>query len=200
MKILIINGTPKTDGVCYSFVKKSEETAAALGVSFETIRLAGMKLNKCAMCGEGWGTCSKEHSCEFGGTDGFNEAQLKIRDADAFIFISPVYWGEVSEDMKIFLDKLRRCQASKQWNGREDEVSFLKGKPSILVASAGGGGGGIITCLADMERAISHMGGDARPKETAGIFDYIAVNRWNKEYKMMALKEAITAMVKLQIK
>ena len=196
MKLLIVNGTPKTDGICYSFVTVAEETAKGLGVEHETIRLAGLNLAKCKMCGDGWGICFREHRCIFGEKDGFNELQKKVQNADAYIYITPVYWGEISEEFKIFFDKLRRCEATKQWDDREEEVTFLKGKPSIMVASAGGGGGGIVTAFADIERAVVQMGGDAWPREEAGIFDYIAVNRWNQGYKRETLKSAITEMVR----
>jgi len=190
MKLLIINGTPKTDGVCYSFVTVAEEIATELSIDFETIRLSSGKLQKCKMCDEGWGICFKDHYCIFGAKDGFSTLQKKVEEADLYVYITPVYWGEVSEEMKIFLDKLRRCEATKQWDPREG-VSFHKGKGSILVAAAGGGGGGTLSALAQLERAVVQMGGDEWPREQDGIFDYIAVNRWNQEYKREALKSAI---------
>jgi multimeric flavodoxin WrbA len=193
MNILIISGTPKTDGITHSFVQAAEETITALGHEAETLPLSRLPLAKCQMCDDGWGICFKSHRCLH--DDPFNAAQEKVQHADAYIYITPVYWGEVSEDMKIFLDKLRRCQATKQWDDREEEVSFLKGKPSILVTNAGGGGGGILTALADIERAIAQMSGDQWPREKGGIFDYIAVNRWNQDYKREAFKAAIRAMV-----
>ncbi|MCL2378959.1 MAG: NAD(P)H-dependent oxidoreductase [Defluviitaleaceae bacterium] len=195
-KILIISGTPKTEGLTYSFVQAAQEQAATLGIEAETIRLAGYGLSKCVMCDDGWGVCFREHYCIFGKKDGFAGLQEKVREADAYIYITPVYWGEISEELKIFIDKLRRCEATKQWDAREDQVSFLKGKPSIMVAAAGGGGGGIVTAFADFERAIAQWGGDNWPRETSGIFDYIAVNRWNQAYKLEALKAAISQMVK----
>ncbi|MCL2016938.1 MAG: NAD(P)H-dependent oxidoreductase [Defluviitaleaceae bacterium] len=195
MHILIINGTPKTDGLCYSFVQAAEQATLQAGSTFETVNLKKINLDKCKMCGDGWGICFKEHYCVFGEKDGFSQLQAQVEKATAFIYITPVYWGEISEEFKIFLDKLRRCEATKQWDSREDRVSFLHNKPSIMVASAGGGGGGIVTTFADIERAISQMGGDAWPREKHGIFDYIAVNRWNKPYKLTALKSAIAAMI-----
>jgi multimeric flavodoxin WrbA len=194
MRLLIISGTPKTEGITFSFVKAAEHTANELGIKTEVIRLAGMHLTKCKMCDDGWGICFSEHRCEFGDDDGFNTLQEKVNDADAFVYITPVYWGEISEEMKIFIDKLRRCQATKQWDKREDEVSFHKGKPSIIVAVAGGGGGGITSTFSDLERAITQMSGDEWPRENAGIFDYIGVNRWNQSYKKEALKSAVTNM------
>ena len=187
MKILIISGTPKLEGLTYSFVKAAEGTTVESGNEAEVIRLSGMDLTKCKMCGDGWGSCFSEHKCKFGDADGFNELQNKVRDADAFVYITPVYWGEISEDMKIFFDKLRRCQATKQWDDKIDEGSALSGKTGIMVAVAGGGGGGIVSTFSDIERAVSHMGGN--------IFDYIAVNRWNQEYKREALIAAVKTLI-----
>jgi len=195
MKLLIVSGTPKTYGLTYSFVEKAEETAKELGIEAETIHLSGMNLMKCKMCDGGWGVCFYEHYCIFGDKDGFNELQKKVQNADAFIYVTPVYWGEMSEELKLFMDKLRRCQATKQWDSREEEISYLKDKPSIVVAAAGGGGGGCPSAFLHMERAIGAAGGDNWPKEHAGLFDFIAVNRWNKEYKKTALKEAIATML-----
>ena len=196
MKILIVSGTPKTDGLCHSLVEAAAETAVGLGVEADIIRLGETDLSKCKMCGDGWGICFSEHRCVFGDKDGFNNLQLKVKEADAYVYISPVYWGDISEEMKIFIDKLRRCQATKQWDSSEDEVSFHKGKPSILVASAGGGGGGILPTFEALERAVDHMGGERWSRQKAGVFDYIAVNRWNQDYKREALKAAVKEMIK----
>ena len=198
MKLLIINATPKTDGVCYSFVTTAQETAAELNLDVEVIRLSSLNLTKCKMCDDGWGICFKEHICKFGKEDGFEDLQKKVQAADAYIYITPVYWGEISEELKIFLDKLRRCQATKQWNNKSVGPSFLKSKPTIMVASAGGGGGGIVNTFSVIERAITQMGGDEWPRETEGIFDYIAVNRWNQEYKRETLKAAIKEMTAMK--
>jgi len=194
MKLLIISGTPKKDGLSHSLAAGACEAAKAQGAEAEIIQLNG--LSACRMCGEGWGTCNSKHSCEFGDADNFNKFHDKIRWADGFVLITPVYWGEVSEGMKIFLDKLRRCEATKQWDSNEPGSSFLVGKSSILVASAGGGGGGISSTFVQMERAISHMGGTTYPYDIYGFFDYIAVNRWNQDYKREALMKAVTALVK----
>ena len=194
-KLLIVNATPKTDGLCYSFVEAAKEAADNLGLESEVIRLAGLGLRKCMMCHDGWGICFKEHRCIHGEKDGFANLQKTISESDAFVYITPVYWGEISEELKIFWDKLRRCETTKQWNGKDDVVSFHKNKPSILVASAGGGGGGIPSTFVAMERAVDQLGEHSGcANGTAGIFDYIAVTRWNQVYKREALKAAIAEM------
>ena len=196
MKILIISGTPKQDGICHSLVTAAYDTAVKSGAETEIIRLADYKLSVCRMCGDGWGSCSTEHRCAFGDEDGFNILQQRFGEADAFVYITPVYWGDVSEAFKSFFDRLRRCEATKQWSKNGTGGSFLAGKPSILVASAGGGGGGILSTLSEMERAIGHMGGDGHPRDKRGIYDYIGVNRWNQDYKRESLKAAVSSLIR----
>ena len=194
-KILIVNATPKTDGLCYSFVETASQATANLGLDYEVLRLAGLGLKKCLMCRDGWGICIKEHRC-IQDQDEFAVLQQKVKAADAFIYISPVYWGEISEELKIFWDRLRRCETTKQWNEKDEVESFHKNKPSIIVASAGGGGGGCLSTLSDMERIIDQLGQHVGLQNgTAGTFDYIAVTRWNQDYKRETLKAAIAAMV-----
>ena len=194
MKLLILSGTPKKDGLSHSLAEAASEAAKAQGAEAEIMQLTGLTV--CRMCEEGWGICKSEHRCAFGKDDGFNEFQEKMHWADGFVIITPVYWGEVSEGMKTFIDRLRRCEASRGWNSGDEGVSCFVGKSSILVASAGGGGGGITNCFVQMERAVTHMGGTSYPFDVYGFFDYIAVNRWNQEYKREALKSAVTAFVK----
>ncbi|MCL2604516.1 MAG: flavodoxin family protein [Defluviitaleaceae bacterium] len=194
-KLLIINATPKKDGLSYSFVQAAKEAADENGLDSEILRLAGLGLQKCMMCYDGWGICFKEHRCAFGEKDGFGNVQKMISEADAFVYVTPVYWGEISEELKIFWDKLRRCETTKQWNGREESISFHKNKPSIIVAAAGGGGGGIPSTFVAMDRAVDQLGEHTgHMNGTAGVFDYIAVNRWNQVYKREALKAAIAEM------
>ena len=180
MKVLIISGTPKTEGLSCSCVNAVYEGLADAGSSVELIRISDEKLSSCVMCDEGWGDCLKLHTCRFG-NDGFTNIQKKIAEANAIAIVTPVYWGDMSEAMKGFFDKFRRCEAT-----RGDEGA-LAGKPVLLVVSPGGSGNGMISCLEQLERLCHHL--------HAKIFDYIGVNRWNREYKLMSIKAASKAMV-----
>jgi hypothetical protein len=68
----------------------------------------------------------------------------------------------------------------------------LFGKPIIAVAAAGGSGNGTITCLLSMERWIQHV--------RARVFDLLPVNRWSREYKLVAIRAAAQAMVREAIR
>ncbi|MDR2842284.1 MAG: NAD(P)H-dependent oxidoreductase [Spirochaetaceae bacterium] len=177
MKYLIISGNPKKDGLCHSLTEEVKRGAKDGGADVEVLTLE--KLERCHVCGDGWGTCLKEHKCAFG-KDGFNEAQAKVQSAELFCFITPVYWAEMAEALKSFFDRLRRCENIMQPNGA------LAGKQVLLIASPGGSGNGMLTCLEQMDRVCRHT--------NALIFDYIGVNRWNSDYKKSAIYAAAKAM------
>lgn len=179
MKLIIISGTPKTEGLCCSCVNAACEGAKKAGAEVEIVRLCDHKIACCAMCSDGWGTCRESHTCTFGG-DGFSDIQKKLADADAVVLDTPVYWGDMTEAMKAFFDRFRRCEAFRGEDGA------IAGKPVLLVASPGGSGNGMISCLEQLERLCHHL--------HARIFDYIGVNRWNYAYKLPAIEEAAAAM------
>ncbi|MDR1692461.1 MAG: NAD(P)H-dependent oxidoreductase, partial [Oscillospiraceae bacterium] len=119
-------------------------------------------------------------ACAFG-NDGFADAKEEVRKADALALITPVYWSEMAEGLKCFLDRLRRCDSF--LGGHKGVVS---GKPVLLAASPGGSGNGLLPCLEQMDRFCRHT--------DAVIFDYIGINRWNNDYKKAAAYAAAKAM------
>jgi multimeric flavodoxin WrbA len=180
MKVILISGTPKTEGLCCACVEAAKAGAESAGASCEIVRLADYKLIRCAMCGDGWGICREQHVCTYGG-DGFSEIQKKIAEADAVILDTPVYWGDMSEGMKSFFDRFRRCEAIKGEDGA------LAGKPVLLICSPGGSGNGMVSCFEQMERLCRHLG--------AAVFDFVGVSRRNREYKIPAIRAAAAALV-----
>ena len=175
MKYLIISGNPKKDGLTHAVTEEIMRGASDGGAEVKILNANGTEACRC--CGDGWGTCLKEHNCEFGGNE-FNKAREAARNADMLCIITPVYWGETAEGLKSFMDKFRRCEFGQ--NGA------LSGKQVLLAAVPGGSGGGMLPCLEQMERFCHHTG--------MKVFDYIGVNRWNSDYKKIAAYSAARAM------
>jgi multimeric flavodoxin WrbA len=92
----------------------------------------------------------------------------------------------MAEGLKSFIDRLRRCEATKRFPGGVASKSILSGKQVLLVASPGGTGNGALTCLEQMDRFTRHT--------EALIFDYITINRWNNDYKKKAAYAAARAI------
>ncbi len=177
MKLVVISGNPKKDGLCESLVHAVEAGAREGGADVETVCLCDMDIARCAVCGEGWGPCREEHECIFG-DDGFSDVNDVIAAADAVAFVTPVYYWEVSEALKSFMDRFRRCNFGSE--GR------LSGKPVLMAVSAGRTGNGILRCLTELENFCTHTG--------AVVYDFIGQNRWNNDYKREAARAAAKAL------
>ena len=178
MKVVVLSGTPKSEGLSASCVAAAAVGAEKAGASVVVIDLCKTSIERCKVCGDGWGVCRNEYVCAYG-EDGFNGVSREIAESDALIIQSPVYWGETSEVLKSFFDRFRRCEALK-------EHTALTGKEVLLIAAAGGSGNGLLTCLGQMERAVQHLRGH--------VFDYIGANRWNQEYKLRTIEAAAEAL------
>ena len=178
MDVLIIHSSPNDDGLTAACAAAALAGAREAGAAAEEIRLNDLNVGMCQACNRGWGTCQSEHECQV--ADDFQALHDRMRRADALILITPVYWGEMSESAKALADRLRRCEATR---GAE---SCLADKPVIAVAAAGGSGNGTITCLLSMERWIQHV--------RARVWDLLPVNRWSREYKLVAIHAAARAM------
>jgi multimeric flavodoxin WrbA len=175
MEFLMLSGNPKADGLCAGMEEAVRRGAEAGGARVARVTTEGML--RCQVCGTGWGTCREEHVCVLAEQDAFAQAQAAVRGADAYCLITPVYWGEMAEGLKSFLDRLRRCEFMR---------GGMAGKPVLLVATPGGSGNGLMSCLEQMDRFVRHMG--ALP------FDYIGANRWNHDYKRETAFQAAQAL------
>jgi multimeric flavodoxin WrbA len=175
MNYLIVSGNPKSNGLCHAMMEAVHRGAEDGGAAVDILTVE--KLERCHVCGDGWGTCREKHCCAFG-KDGFDAAQETVKKADQLCIITPVYCGEMAEGLKCFFDRLRRCEFG--------QAGALSGKQMLLVASPGGTGNGMLSCLEQMDRFCRHTG--------AVIFDYIGINRWNNDYKKDAVYAAAKAM------
>jgi multimeric flavodoxin WrbA len=179
LNVIVISSSPNKDGLTAACAAAAVEGAQLAGGQAEEVRVNDLQIDMCQACDNGWGTCLKQHKCQV--KDDFQALHARVLQADAYVIVTPVYWGEMSESAKAFADRLRRCEAT-----RGDE-SGLSGKPAIAVAAAGGSGNGTVTCLLSMERWLQHI--------EARVFDLIPVKRWTREHKLAAIREAARAMV-----
>jgi multimeric flavodoxin WrbA len=178
MNVVVISSSPNKDGLTAACAAAAVEGVLLAGGHAEEVRLNDLHIGLCQACDNGWGTCLKDHECQV--EDDFQALHARVRQTDAYVLVTPVYWGEMSESAKAFTDRLRRCEATR---GSE---SGLFAKPVIAVSAAGDSGNGMITCLLSMERWIEHV--------QARKFDLIPVNRWSREYKLVAIRAAAQAM------
>jgi multimeric flavodoxin WrbA len=178
MQVMIITSSPNKDGLTAACGEQARLGVISAGAEANVVRLNDLSVGLCHACNGGWGSCRDQHHCQI--EDDFQKLHGSLRDTDGFIFITPVYWSDLSESAKAFIDRLRRCEALK----KEDQ--YITGKPVICVAAAGGSGNGCISCLTTMEKFVDHVKGIK--------FDLIGITRKNREYKLKTIYEASRQM------
>jgi multimeric flavodoxin WrbA len=100
-KIVILNGSPRKNGKTASLVKAFIEGAESVGNEVKELYLQGMNIGGCLAC-EGCqrngGTCVQKDDMKI-----VSEAFLW---ADVVVFASPQYWGTITGQLKIVIDRL----------------------------------------------------------------------------------------------
>ncbi|MEA1871350.1 MAG: flavodoxin family protein [Candidatus Bipolaricaulota bacterium] len=182
MKVLIITSSPNTAGLTASCGKAARQGVVDSHNPARVVDLNELKLNRCAVCNDGWGTCLSKHHCQM--QDDFQALHTAIGEAEGYVFVTPVYYGEPSEPMKALFDRLRRCEATKDPAAKE--TSVLNEKPAVCIAAAGESGHGTVDCLAAMERVLSRLGVDR--------FDFIPVTSRTRDYQLETIHDALSAM------
>jgi len=181
MKIMILTSSPNKDGLtetCGQAAKKIIEQNKAEAVM---VRLNDLQISACRACNDGFGSCNKTAACQT--IDDFQGVQKLFGEADGYIIITPVYCGEMSESLKTFFDRLRRCEAFAKAG-----KSKLQEKPYLALAAAGGSGNGTVSCLSSMERILNMM--------KASRFELLGITKKNKDYMLKALEAAVEMMLK----
>jgi len=174
VRVIAIQSSPNLDGLTCQLAKAVLEGAEITGAETELVHLNRLNIESCKAHDRGWGTCRSEGKCLI--KDDFENLREKINQADALVFSTPVYFGDLSESAKRFLDRWRRCETYRR------EKSPLKGKLAIGIAAAGGSGGGAVNGLHNLETYIRWL--------QFTIFDLVPVTQMSKEHKVDMLKVA----------
>lgn len=179
MGILILSGSRNREGQTARAIKALCQGIAAAGGSSETIFMPELQLERCRQCdNDGWGFCRSEGYCVI--EDDFAKTVAKIEAADVIVFANPVYFGDLSESMKGFLDRLRRTHFPKLMAAGGPRMAPPQGKPVIGLCYAGGSGNGTTSCCANMERTLQTCGFD--------VVDMIPARRQNLDAKLPVME------------
>ena len=156
---------------------------AKAGGQWESMFLTERNLQRCRQCNEdGWGVCLTEERCVI--EDDFASIAEKVRRADLMVFATPVYFHDLSESMKAFLDRFRRIEFPKILKAPgpivPGQIPNGQGVPAIGICYAGGSGNGTTSCCQILERTLQTCGFD--------VVDMIPIRRQNLEMKLPPLE------------
>jgi multimeric flavodoxin WrbA len=100
MKIVSLLGSPRPKGNSAFLADRFCKTAEALGADIQTFALNKLKYRGCQACM----TCkTKLDRCVL--KDDLTEVLDAIRGAEVLVMASPIYYGEVSSQLKAFIDR-----------------------------------------------------------------------------------------------
>ena len=100
MKVLLVNGSPHKNGCTDTALREVAGALQAEGIDAEIFWIGNEPVGGCIACGG----CAKAGKCVFGGT--VNEFAEKAKEADGFVFGTPVHYAAASGNMTAFLDRL----------------------------------------------------------------------------------------------
>ena len=99
MRILMLNGSPRPNGNTFLALSEIGKQLKEEGVDYEIFQIGGAPIRDCLGCGK----CT-ENGCVFT-DDRVNEFIAKAKDADGFVFGTPVYYAHPSGRILSFLDR-----------------------------------------------------------------------------------------------
>ena len=123
MKVLLVNGSARQEGCTYTALMEVAGALQKHGIETELIQVGTQPIAGCIGCG----ACIKTGRCFR--EDGVNEFVEKAKEADGFIFGSPVHYAAASGALTSFLDRAFYGKGG-----------AFQGKPGACVVSCRRGG------------------------------------------------------------
>lgn len=99
MKVLLVNGSPHANGCTYTALCEVAGALEAQGIETEIFQVGTKPISGCLGCA----TCIKTGKCVIG--DVVNDFVEKAKEADGFVFGSPVHFASASGAITSFMDR-----------------------------------------------------------------------------------------------
>ena len=123
MKVLIINGSPKSNGNTATAINEMVKVFDSEGINTQIVPIGNKDIRGCVSCG----SCMKTGKCVF--DDAVNELAQKFEEADGLVVASPVYYASANATVIALLDRLF-------YSSHFDKT--MKVGASVVVARRGG--------------------------------------------------------------
>ena len=104
-KILVLNGSPRKNGKTASLVRAFAEGAESAGNEVRELYVDGLDIascKACEACSRNGGMCVQE--------DDMGQVNDAYLWADVVVFASPMYWGTITGQLKVVVDRLYAMQ------------------------------------------------------------------------------------------
>lgn len=122
MKVILVNGSPHEHGCTYTALNETAKVLNQNGIETEIFHIGTKPIAGCIACG----ACSSG-KCIY--DDCVGKFVEKAKDADGFVFGSPVYYSGMSGQLASFMDRAFYFGSK-----------YMTGKPAAAVVSCRRGG------------------------------------------------------------
>ena len=99
MKAIAITASPRKDGNTDILTRHALKALEEEGFETQLVRLCELKIEPCNACM----VCEKEERCPI--KDDLWPIYTRLKESDAIILASPVYFSAVTPEMKAFMDR-----------------------------------------------------------------------------------------------
>ena len=117
MRVLVLQGSPNTDGSTALLAAEFARGAREAGHDVEVVDVATLDMEPCTGC----------VACGYGGpcalSDDFDGLRGKILDADALVFATPLYYYGMTAQLKAVVDRF--CSANPRITGKRLKSALL---------------------------------------------------------------------------
>ena len=117
MRILVLQGSPNTDGSTAMLASAFARGARGAGHAVEIVDVATLDMEPCTGC----------VACGFGGPcaqfDDFDELREKILGSDMLVFATPLYYYGMTAQLKAVIDRF--CSANPSITGKRLKSALL---------------------------------------------------------------------------
>ncbi len=149
MKVLVLLGSPRKKGNSAALADRIARGAKSAGAKVETVYLHGLDIRPCTGCMK----CQKKGARGCVIRDDMQDIYRSMKESDAWVIASPVYWFTMSTQVKLWMD---RCLAFTTY----DREAFT-GKRVAIAMSYGGDDSfdsGCVNALRTFQDAYSYVG------------------------------------------
>ena len=104
-KVISINGSPRKKGNTATLLQRALDGAASVGAEAEMVHLYDLQYKGCTSCF----SCKRvdeKHWCKCAMKDELSPVLERIMKADAVILGSPIYFGDVTGEMRSFMERM----------------------------------------------------------------------------------------------
>jgi len=101
-RVVIALGSPRKNGNSAALAGEVAKGAQAGGAEVDIFNLHEMNIKPCSACDE----CRKASNTDCIINDDMKSLYPKLRQSDALVFATPIYWFTVTAQTKLFMDRL----------------------------------------------------------------------------------------------